>query len=58
MKHVHLHTGTHSKRWVYIAIGKWQPFAKLMHGGWIYLNWRWLWRFLYVVPKERGWRWG
>lgn len=44
--------------WVYVAFGSWQPFKWLMHGGWICLSLKWIWRFAVVVPRMRGWRWG
>jgi hypothetical protein len=48
----------HSNGWYYVSVCGIRPFKFLMHGGWVYLNPRWLWRFLWVVPKERGWHWG
>jgi hypothetical protein len=44
--------------WWYVSIYGRRPFRFLMHGGWVFLNWSWLKRFLIDVPRERGWRWG
>jgi len=48
----------HSPGWYYVSIFGWQPFAFLMHGGWIFLSFAWFKRFIWDVPKQRGWRWG
>lgn len=37
---LHFHRG--QPGWYYFATGEWQPFARFQHGGWVYLNWRWL----------------
>lgn len=55
---VYFHKHEHSPRWYYLAIGKWQPFKVLNHGGWFMLSPRWFWRFAFTEPKRRGWRWG
>jgi len=43
--------------WFYFAINGWQPFRFLQHGGWVCLSLGWLKRYLWDVPKARGWRW-
>ena len=56
MKKVYFHRRENG--WFYFAIESWQPFKFLMHGGWACLDLKWLWRYLFVVPKQRSWRWG
>lgn len=44
--------------WFYLSVYGFRPFKFLQHGGWACLNAKWFWRFLVVVPRSRGWRWG
>lgn len=44
--------------WVYLSFGDFRPFGFLQHGGWFCLSLPWWKRFLWDVPKQRGWRWG
>lgn len=54
---VHFRRNPEDRRWVYLAVGSWQPFRFMSHGGWIFLDPRWVFRFLVAVPRSRGWRW-
>jgi hypothetical protein len=55
---IHFHTEKKGvRRWFYFAVGEWQPFKFLMHGGWFTFNLKWFKRYAWDIPKKRGWRW-